>query len=165
MARNISSSKTISAAVSLVFICLPSTKNLFYNKMMHFCACAITNKNECSLFDWFKSQQSPKIVLTGVQKCMFFKIFREAAPDPARGAYSAPPEPSWFSLGPPHSFLPCDGPGPAKDLEKCSLITIISPSASVVQLTIRLRKTPFGNAPARVLAFFFPVFRAQEVDI
>ena len=29
MARNISSSKTILAAVSLVFICLPSTKNLF----------------------------------------------------------------------------------------------------------------------------------------
>ena len=29
MARNISSSKTILAAVSLVFICLPSTKNLY----------------------------------------------------------------------------------------------------------------------------------------
>ena len=35
MAQNISSPKTILAAVSLVFICLPSTKNLFSKEVTH----------------------------------------------------------------------------------------------------------------------------------
>ena len=60
----------------------------FYNKMMHFCA--ITKSNECSLFACFESLQCPKIVLTVINKGVFFKSFRGAAPDPARGAYSAP---------------------------------------------------------------------------
>ena len=51
--------------------------------MMHFCA--ITKSNECSLFACFESLQCPKIVLTVIKKCVFFKSF----PDPARGAYSA----------------------------------------------------------------------------
>ena len=55
----------------------------YSNKMMHFCA--ITSNNECSLFDWFKSLQCPTIVLTVVKKCMFFKNFRGAAPNPAGG--------------------------------------------------------------------------------
>ena len=76
--------------------------------MMHFCA--ITKSNECSLLAWFESLQCPKIVLTIIKKGMFFKSFRGAAPDPARWAYSAPLDPQLVSLGPPHSFLPCDGP-------------------------------------------------------
>ena len=64
------------------------TETKFYNKMMHLCA--ITKSNECSLFACFESLQCPKIVLTVVKKGMFFKSFRGAALDPARGAYSAP---------------------------------------------------------------------------
>ena len=56
--------------------------------MMHFCA--ITKSNECSLLACFESLQCPKIVLTVIKKGMFFKSFRGTAPDPARGAYSAP---------------------------------------------------------------------------
>ena len=33
------------------------------------------------------------MVLTVIKKGMFFKSFRGAAPDPARGAYSAPLDP------------------------------------------------------------------------
>ena len=72
--------------------------------MMHFCA--ITKSNECSLFACFESLQCPKIVLTVIKKGVFFKSF----PDPAGGLTAPPLTPSWFSLGPTHSFLPCDGP-------------------------------------------------------
>ena len=70
--------------------------------MMHFCA--ITKSNECSLFACFESLQCPKIVLTVIKKGVFFKSFRGAALDPARGLTAPPRPPAGFHLGRPTLF-------------------------------------------------------------
>ena len=79
---------------------------------MHFCA--ITNGNECCLFNWFKSLQSPKIVLTAVKKCKFFTIFRGTALDPARGLTTPPPkktQPGFHFCRPTLFYRATYGPG------------------------------------------------------
>ena len=69
-------------------------RNKVFNKKM-------TKSNECSLLACFESLQCPQIVLTVIKKGMFFKSFRGAAPDPARGLTAPPRPPAGFHLGRP----------------------------------------------------------------